>query len=77
MKTFVFNLVDTHFTKYFRITHEQAQGIYSNNFKNIKLTHSQTEMSIYKIFHCESGRLSVPTHYPDLKPQQVAHKAQE
>lgn len=51
--------------------------IYSNNFKNIKLTHPQTETFIYKIFYCESGRLSVPTHYPDMKPQQVEGKAQE
>lgn len=41
--------------------------------KNIKSMYSQTEMCIYKIFHCESGRRSVPTHYPGLKlkPQQV------
>lgn len=45
--------------------------------KTKKLTHSQTEMSIYKFFYGESGRLSVPTRYPDLKPQQVACKAQE
>lgn len=60
MKAFVFNLVDTHLTKYFRIKQSinRHQVLTVTTVKNTELTYSYT-MFIYKTFCGESGRLSV------------------